>query len=122
LNSGDIEGYLNAFVLDALRWVSGLNIAFTVPDIRDNLGQLLAAFDGLQVDEDLLFGGGGHVCARWTLRGVHTGTYGGIAATHREIAVQTCEVYTFTGDKVSESHVYGEAMSLFDQLSGSTRE
>ena len=71
------------------------------------------------LDEDRLFGGDGHVCARWTLRGVHTGEYGGFAPTYREIAIDTCEVYTFTGDTVTECHVYGESMSLFNQLSGS---
>jgi predicted ester cyclase len=118
LNEGDIEGYLSGFAPDCLRWVGGLGVALTVPDIRDNLGQLFAAFDQLHLDEDLLFGGNSHVCARWTLRGVHTGEYGGIAPTHREIAVDTCEVYTFTGDKVTECYVYGESMSLFNQLSG----
>ena len=97
-------------------------MALTVPDIRENLTQLFAAFDELHLDEDVLFGGDGHVCARWTLRGVHTGEYGGIASTHREIAVETCEVYTFTGDKVTECHVYGETMALFNQLSGSAHE
>jgi predicted ester cyclase len=117
-NERDVEGYLDAFSLGCLRWVGGLGLSLTVPDIRDNLEQLFAAFDELHLDEDLLFGGAGHVCARWTLRGVHTGEYGGIAATHREIAVDTCEVYTFTGDKVTQSYVYGEPMSLFTQLSG----
>jgi predicted ester cyclase len=118
LNEGDIEGYLSGFARDCLRGVGGLGLALTVPDIRENLRQLFAAFDELHLDEDLLFGGNGHVCARWTLRGVHTGEYGGIAPTHREIAVDTCEVYTFTGDKVTECYVYGESMSLFNQLSG----
>lgn len=118
LNAGDLEGYLSGFALDCLRSVGGLGVALTVPDIRDNLGQLFAAFDELHLDEDLLFGGDGHVCARWTLRGVHTGEYGGIAPTHREIAVDTCEVYTFTGDKVTDCHVYGESMTLFNQLLG----
>jgi predicted ester cyclase len=122
LNGGDIDAYLEAFALDCLRWVSGLDVPFAVPDIRENLGQLFAAFDRLQLHEDLLFGGDGQLCARWTLSGIHTGEYGGIAPTHREIAVETCEVYTFTGDKVTECHVYGETMSLFDQLSGSTHE
>jgi predicted ester cyclase len=122
LNDGDIEGYLSGFAPDCLRWVGGLGLALTVPDIRENLRQLTAAFDDLHLDEDLLFGGDGHVCARWTLRGVHTGEYGGIARTHREIAVETCEVYTFTGDKVTECYVYGETMSLFNQLSGSVHE
>jgi predicted ester cyclase len=118
LNAGDIEGYLSGFAPDCLRWVGGLGVALTVPDIRDNLVQLFAAFDQLQLDEDLLFGSDGHVCARWTLRGVHTGEYGGVAPTSRVIAVDTCEVYNFTGDKVTECYVYGESMSLFNQLSG----
>ena len=122
LNRADIEAYLGGFALDCLRWVSGLDVPFTVPDIRENLTQLSAAFDQLHLHEDLLFGADGHVCARWTLTGVHTGDYGGIAPTHREIAVETCEVYTFTGDKVTECHVYGETMSLFNQLSGSAHE
>jgi predicted ester cyclase len=122
LNDGDIEGYLDGFALDCLRWVGGLGVALTVPDIRENIGQLLAAFDEFHLDEDLLFGGDAHVCARWTLRGIHTGEYGGIAPTHRDIAVQTCEVYTFTGDKVTECYVYGEPMSLFNQLRGSAHE
>jgi predicted ester cyclase len=118
LNEGDVESYLSAFAVDCVRRVAGLDVALTVPDIRDNLEQLFAGFDELHLDEDLLFGGDGHVCARWTLRGVHTGDYGGIAPTHREIAVDTCEIYTFTGDEVTECHVYGESMSLFNQLSG----
>jgi predicted ester cyclase len=122
LNDGDIEGYLDGFAPDCLRWVGGLGLALTLPDIRDNTRQLFAAFDEFHLDEDLLFGGDGHVCARWTLRGVHAGEYGGIAPTHRKIAVETCEVYTFTGDKVTECHVYGDAMSIFNQISGSADE
>jgi predicted ester cyclase len=122
LNGVDIEGYLGGFAPDCLRWVGGLGVSLTMADIRENLSQLFAAFDRLHLHEDLLFGGDGHVCARWTLSGIHTGEYGGIAPTHREIAVETCEVYTFTGDKVTECHVYGETMSLFNQLSGSTHE
>lgn len=120
LNDGDVEGYLSAFAPDCLRWVEGLDVGLTLADIRDNLGQLQAALDELHLDEDLLFGGDGHVCARWTLRGVHTGDYGRIAPTGRAIAVPTCEVYTFTGHEVIESFVFGDAMSLFHQLSGSS--
>ena len=45
-----------------------------------------------------------------------TGEYGGVAPTNREIAVENCEVYTYTGDKLTECYVYGDSMSLFDQL------
>jgi predicted ester cyclase len=118
-NNGDVEGYLDGFAPDCLRWVGGLSMALTVSDMRESIGQLVAAFDELHLDEDLLFGGDTHVCARWTLRGVHAREFGGIQTTRREIAVETCEVYTFTGDKVTECYVYGESMSLFNQLSSS---
>jgi hypothetical protein len=35
----------------------------------------------------------------------------------REIAVETCEVYAFAGTTVAESWVYGDTMSLFNQIS-----
>ena len=69
LNAGDVEGYLAGFSPDSPRWVSGLESPLTLNDIRANLTLLTAAFDGLHLDEDLLFGARGFVCARWTLRG-----------------------------------------------------
>ena len=116
LNAGDIDGYFQGFSPNSLRWVTGLDTPFTLQDIRANLNLLTAAFDRLHLHEDLLFGASGHVCARWTLQGIHVGDYGGIAPSHREIAVQTCEVYTVADSKVIESWVYGETMSLFNQI------
>ena len=116
LNAGDVEGYLAGFSADSLRWVSGLETPLTLNDIRANLNQMTAAFDRLRLDEDLLFGARCHVCARWTLRGNHIGDYAGIPPTHREVAVETCEVYAFVDATVSESWVYGDTNSLFDQL------
>jgi hypothetical protein len=78
LNAGDVEGYLAGFSPDAPRWVAGLKTPLTLNDIRANLTLLTEAFDRLHLDEDLLFGARGFVCARWTLRGVHVGDYGGI--------------------------------------------
>ena len=116
LNAGDVEGYLAGFSPDSPRWVIGLATPLTLNDIRANLTLLTAAFDGLHLDEDLLFGARGFVCARWTLRGVHTGDYGGIAPTHRDIAVESCEIYAVAGGKVVESWVYSDMTSLFDQI------
>jgi predicted ester cyclase len=116
LNNGDVDGYLGGFSADALRWVSGLDTPLTLSDVESNLRQMTMAFDQLHLQEDLLFGGSGHVFARWTLRGVHTGHYGGIAPTQRAVAVQTSELYAVAGSVVTESWVYGEITSLFDQL------
>jgi predicted ester cyclase len=119
LNAGDIDGYFQGFCPNALRWVNGLDTPLTLQDVRANLTLLTAAFDQLHLREDLLFGASGHVCARWTLQGIHISDYGGIAPSHRAVAVQTCEVYTVADSKVTESWVYGETMSLFDQIAAS---
>jgi predicted ester cyclase len=116
LNAGDVEGYLAGFSPDSPRWASGLATPLTLDDIRANLILLIAAFDRLHLDEDLLFGARGFVCARWTLRGVHTGDYGGIAPTHRDVAVESCEIYVVADGKVVQSWVYSDMTSLFDQI------
>jgi predicted ester cyclase len=119
LNRGDVDTYTAAFTPGALRWVQGVETPFTVGDIRENLVLLAAAFSPLRLDEDLLFGADGHVCARWTLRGVHTGDYWGIAATSRAIEFKTCEVYSFEGSTIVASRVYGDPTALFRQIEAS---
>jgi hypothetical protein len=116
LNQGDVDGYLAGFSRTCVRWVSGLDAPLGMADVATNLRQMSAAFDGLHLSEDLLFGGSGHVFARWTLRGVHTGHYGGFDPTHRAIEVQTSELYVVDECVVSESWVFGEMAALFDQL------
>jgi hypothetical protein len=115
-NAGDIDGYLAGFSPDSPRWVSGLQTPLTLGDIRANITLLTEAFDHLHLDEDLLFGARGFVCARWTLRGVHVGDYGGIAPTNRDIAVESCEIYAVAACKVVESWVYSQMTDLFDQI------
>jgi hypothetical protein len=116
LNAGDVESYLQGVCPDSLRWMSGLDTPLTLNDIRANLSLLTAAFGRLHLREDLLFGANGQVCARWMLQGIQVGDYAGIAPSRREIAVQPCEVYSLAASKVTESWVYPETMSLFNQI------
>jgi predicted ester cyclase len=116
LNGGDVEGYLGGFDPTCLRWVSGLSEPRTLDDMRDDIAQLFGAFEPLHLDEELLFGSEQFVCARWRLRGVHTGDYFGVAATGREIAVDNCEVYEHDGKRVVATWTYGDPLDLFRQL------
>jgi predicted ester cyclase len=116
LNRGDVDGYLAGFSPNCVRWVPGLDTPLRLSDVAANLRQMSTAFDHLHLDEDLLFGGSGHVFARWTLRGVHTGHYGGFDPTHRAFEVQTSELYAVSDSVVTESWVFGEMTALFDQL------
>jgi len=57
--------------------------------------------------------------------GIPDSAYSGDAEMFKlmhEMRVRIMTAPAFTGDKVIECHVYGETMSLFNQLSGSAHE
>ena len=119
LNAGDPEGYLQAFTPTSLRWVPGIVEPFPLVDIAENIGQLSSAFTGFFLGEELQFGSGRHVCARWLMSGTHTGEYLGIAPTGRSISVAQCEVYEFDADeggRVTNTWSYGDPLAMFRQL------
>jgi predicted ester cyclase len=116
LNAGDVKGYLDGFSPSCLRWVSGMDVPRTLDDMRSDIVELYGAFEPLHLGEDLLFGSGRFVCARWRLVGVHTGAYFGLAATGREISLQNCEVYEHDGNHVVAVWTYGDPLDLFRQL------
>lgn len=110
LNVGDVDGYLACFDLTCQRWVAGLAEPLDLASVSDNLSALSHAFEGLHLDEDLLFGDEHFACARWRMRGVHPGDYLGVAPTGRSINVETREVYEIGQHLVSMSWVYGDVL------------
>lgn len=115
LNAGDVDGYLGFFDPSCTRWVAGFTQPLSLPDVGDGLCQLHAAFEGLRLDSDALFGDERFVCARWRMRGVHVSDYLGFAPMGQSIDVETCEVYETANDLVVTSWVYGD---LLGQLIG----
>ncbi|HEY5026554.1 MAG TPA: ester cyclase [Acidimicrobiales bacterium] len=115
-NDGDVDGYLGHFDPSSLRWVAGLTQPLTLTEIRANLWQFHAAFEGLHLHEILLFGQERFVCARWRMRGVHVNDYLGIAPTRRSIDVETCEIYELGDDLVVTTWTYGDVGHLFRQI------
>jgi predicted ester cyclase len=116
LNEGDIDGYLRYFDPSCPRWVPGIAQPLTLSDIAGNFRLLYAAFDGLHLDEDLLFGDERFACARWRLRGRHVSEYLGHAPKGRSINVETCEIYEVADGLVVTSWVYGDLGQLFRQI------
>jgi hypothetical protein len=117
LNAGDVDGYLTCFESRCQRWISGFEEPLDVADVGDGLRQLAAAFDGLRLDEALLFGDDLYVCARWRMRGLHVNDYLGVEPTGREIDVDTCEVYEVAAGLVITTWVYGDVLGqLVSQL------
>jgi predicted ester cyclase len=116
LNAGDIDGYLRYFDPSCPRWADGLAQPLSLADIGDSLRQLHAAFEGLHLDEDLLFGDERFACARWRLRGHHVRDYLGFAPKGKSVDVRTCEIYEVNGGVVVTAWVYGDLQELFRQI------
>jgi hypothetical protein len=110
LNDGDIDGYLGYFDPSCERWVAGFAQPLNVGDVGDGLRQLDAAFEGLHLDEDVLFGDERFACARWRMRGRHVNDYLGCSPTGQAIDVETCEVYEIGADLVVTTWVYGDLL------------
>jgi hypothetical protein len=115
-NASDVEGYLKYFDPSSRRWVAGLAQPLTFGEVSDNLRKLQAAFEGLHLHEDLLFGDEQFVCARWRIRGVHTNDYLGVVPTKQSIDVETCEIYELRDEVVVTTWTYGDLGQLFSQL------
>jgi SnoaL-like polyketide cyclase len=115
-NNGDVDGYLGHFDPSSLRWVTGLAQPLTLTEIRSNLWQFHAAFEGLHLHEDLLFGHERFACARWRMRGMHVNDYLGFTSSRRSIDVETCEIYEVGDDHVVTTWTYGDLGQLFRQI------
>jgi predicted ester cyclase len=121
LNDGHVDAYLASFDPRCQRWISGFEQPLDFDDVGASLRQMGAAFDGLRLDEDLLFGDEQFVCARWRMRGRHVDEYLGVAPTGRSIDVETCEVYEVADGVVITTWVYGDVLGqLVGQLAADT--
>jgi len=125
MNAGDVDRYLQAFTPTSPRWVPGIEEPFPLSAIAENITALHGAFTGFHLHEDLLFGAGRHVCARWRMVGTHTDEYFGIAPSGRAISVENCEIYEFDHDEgglVATTWSYGDPAALFRQIEALTAD
>ena len=121
LNAGNVEGYLRHIDPGCMRWVAGLDQPVNLEDVSKGARHLRDAFEALFLHEDQLFGSGQLVCARWRMSGIHVKPYMGIPSQRRQINVQTCEIYAFKDNLVSEVWTYGDPAQLIRQISAATQ-
>jgi predicted ester cyclase len=118
LNQGELDAYFRFFRPSCMRWVDGIEVPFSLDEVQENLIQLVAAFEGLRLEEELLFGTDQYACAQWKMTGRHVADYLGISPTGRSIDVRTCEVYEFNGGQVTTTWTHGDLTGLFRQIDG----
>jgi steroid delta-isomerase-like uncharacterized protein len=116
LNRGDVATYESAFAANCERWMLGVATPMTSAEVATTLRDLHRAFREFRLEEELLFGCGDRVVARWRATGVHQGEFAGIAPTGRAISVETCEIYELTDGRVTATWSYGDPLDLARQL------
>ncbi len=116
LNRGDVATYESAFAGDCKRWMLGVESPMTAAQVAETLRDLHRAFRDFRLEEELLFGCGDRVVARWRATGIHERAFADIAPTGRSISIETCEIYELAGGRVKATWSYGDPMDLARQL------
>jgi len=75
-----------------------------------------SAFSHFECDIDEVIDDGMRVAVRWTWRGTHTGTFLGIAPTHRKIEFSETHLLRISGGRIAEDHVSSNLLDLLHQL------
>jgi predicted ester cyclase len=116
LNEGNLPGSLQYFDRSCPRWVAGVAEPLSLDNVKNSSLNLREAFDDLYLHTEMIFGNEDTVCARWRMTGRHVGPYLDIAPTGREINLEVCEIYRFSGELITETWNYGSPMQIFAQL------
>jgi steroid delta-isomerase-like uncharacterized protein len=75
-----------------------------------------AAFPDLRVTVDVIVGENDFVVGRWTATGTHTGRWGGLEPTGRQIAFSAANIFRFENGKVVEIWNHRDDLGLQEQL------
>jgi predicted ester cyclase len=70
----------------------------------------------LSVRIDHLVGEGDKVLARFTLSGVHSGAFQGIAATGRRVTFPCCDIYRFEEGRIAEGWAMMDFLAFLQQV------
>jgi steroid delta-isomerase-like uncharacterized protein len=77
---------------------------------------VLAAFPDCRYTLDEVIAEGDKVVERWTMVGTHQSEFSGIPATNKMVTFSGVSIDRFEGDKVAETWVFYNPMSLLQQL------
>jgi steroid delta-isomerase-like uncharacterized protein len=74
------------------------------------------AFPNLRVTVDLVIGEDEFVVGRWTATGTHSGTWGGVQPTGRQVRFSAVNIYRFVDGKVAEIWNHRDDFGLSSQI------
>ena len=83
---------------------------------KNHAASLLAAFPDINCAIDDVIAEGDRVVARYTLRGTHQGTYGGLPRTGKQVTLKGMEIDKLADGKFIETWAVSDTFGLLQQL------
>jgi steroid delta-isomerase-like uncharacterized protein len=83
---------------------------------RERTARLTAAFSNPRFDIHDMIAEGDKVAVRWTFHGKHTGPFGPMAATGKDIAMSGITIYVMRDGKIAEARSNFDQMGMMQQL------
>ena len=87
-----------------------------IPALKEMLSEVGAAFPHRDVIIETQIEEGDEVASVFRLVMEHVGEYQGLPPTGKTIDITGVDIFTFTGEKISEIQVYYNALSIMEQL------
>jgi steroid delta-isomerase-like uncharacterized protein len=116
LNARDLDQYLSR-IGDSYVGQSEITPQVHGPaGVRESVGNLLNALPDLRVEIQDILASGDTVVTRFRVTGTHKGNLAGIPASGKSITFEACNVTEIEGGKVVRSRVYGDNLTLFQQI------
>src|SRR5262249_27272664 len=82
------------------------------------VARFLRAFSGLKFEVQDMVCEKDKVVASWTITGVHTGEYNGIAATNKKIAVEGISIHQISNGKIMDTSSVWDTLGLLKKIGG----
>ena len=84
--------------------------------VRADVERYFAGFSDVRTSIDDLIGEDDKVVLRWTTTGVHTGPYGKVPPTGREVTMRGVDVYRVERGHIVEGWSMWDALDVYQQL------
>ena len=116
LNSGDVDSAVEVFAVDAVDHDPAPGASPGREGFREFFKSLAGAFPDVHFTPQYLVADEDHVCVAYTVSGTHTGTFQGIAPTHRRIEVRGMQIGRFENGQIVERWGSTDELGLMQQI------
>ena len=117
-NKQDLSVVEASFVDDYVRHGYGGPSAHSLAEHIESLKTYHSSLSDARFEIQQMVSDGESVAVRYILRGIHTGTFMGVAPSGKEIERHAVAIFTIHGGKVIEGHIVSDSGGLLEQLKG----